>query len=571
MSGLQGGYWRARQIAYFWKHPAEFLGFVLLPFLATFLAKFLWWHIKKPHRLVSSTIVVAALIQFGWSFKTFAAAQTSVTVGMTMLWIALQAERGTARGVSAILTGVYRLVRIRKLWANMCAATEFTDSDGLPIPARHWRISQHGLSCTVAVGASGRNEYEALKYVERIRSNLYVARVRMKKLSSGLMNLSIEWGDHLREIRSLAEIPPATREGYLSVGIREDGLPFELPIGKSVLAVGLTGSGKSSFAWALVYALIRSGIPFRLTIGDPKFVEWKIAKESIDESPIVYRYTDSAYQLGAGGLKQGQFMWLIDQDLTERLQSIPVGQRLHVPTDEQPLDVIIIDETLPLTKELKKSDVQHPLARVTYMGRGAGEWVVFLSQTGEKDVIGPVRDLVPIRLAFALPTREQAEMALGSGAVNKGAMPHFLDPTEDAGICYYNTDKGEYGAARVGFATDQDIPYLVMGQLPPTHDELPDKYDYSRPCYVYEYYGLDEHGNKELKYIGEAFDWEKRYAQHLRDEPAMMAEVRKDWTEVELWPTKASAEIEEMKRILKKHPKWNKQHNGEFYRGTVNA
>jgi hypothetical protein len=572
MASFQQAYWLARQIRYFMKHPGEAALFVIIPFLSMLVFKVAWWHIKKPLRLVSTTVVVAAMWQWGWNWKVGVAAQTSVLAVLTLAWVALTAERGTARGLSAILTGVYRLVRIRKLWPSMCIATKFTDHEGFPLPARDWRITQHGLMATVAFGAAGRPEFEALAFADAIRSNLYVARVRLKRLAPGLVNIFIEWGDHLKEIKRLSEIPPATREGYLSVGIREDGRPFELPIGKSVLAVGLTGSGKSSFAWALVYALIRAGIPFRLTICNPKYVEWKIAKESIEESPIVYRYTDSPADLGERGLRKDGFMWVIAEEMTAKLQKIPVGQRYHVPTDEEPLDIIIVDETLPLVDQLRKKKEQHPLGLVTYQGRAAGSWVIFLSQTGEKDVIGPVRDLVPIRLAFALPNREQTEMSLGTGAVNKGAMPHFLDPTEDSGVCYFRDDEGDYGAARIGFATDTQLPYLIMGHLPPedSGEEL-DKYNWGRPCYVYEYYGFDDFGEKELKYIGEAYDWEERYKQHCRNEPEMMAEVVKDWTEVVLYPTKASAEIEEARRIRSKHPKWNKQHNADHYRGKVNA
>jgi predicted GIY-YIG superfamily endonuclease len=413
----------------------------------------------------------------------------------------------------------------------------------------------------------GKAEAHALNFKDAIRSTLYVDRVRMKKLSSGIVRMNFEYGEHLRAFASLADIPPATSPDMLAIGVKEDGSVFELPIGKSVLAVGLTGTGKSSFAWALVYALIRSGIPFRLTIGDPKFVEWKIAKESIDASPIVYQYTDSPYQLGKGGLGEGQFMWKIQKDLTDKLNRIPVGQRIATPSEADPLDIVIIDETLPLTAELKSKGAQHPLVLMTYQGRAAGSWCIFLSQTAEKEVIGPVRDLVPIALCFAVKSREQADMALGSGAVNKGLTPHLLDAIDDVGICYYSLDTGNDGAARIGFATDYDIPYLIMGQIPPEKTVV-DKYSYDRPCYVYEYYGPDENGNKELKYIGEAYDWEKRYKQHEEKEPEMMKEIVKAWTEVDLWPSKASAETEEMIRIKKKHPKWNRQHNGSHYRGT---
>lgn len=568
MNSFQRGYWLARQVRFFWEHPVWFIALVLIPFILTLLAHVLWWSIKKPWRFGLATVFLAFWYRFNLELALYAVPAT--IVAYMLAWIAYVAQRGTAVGASAILTQAVRLTRIRRLWATTCQATGFLTFDRLPVPTHNWRITQHGMSVDLSVGAMGRAETHAFNFQDAVRSTLYVDRVRMKKLSSGMVRMWIEYGDHLRRFTSLSDIPPATRPDYLAVGVTEHGTVLELPIGKSVLAVGLTGTGKSSFAWALVYALIRAGLPFRLTIGDPKFVEWKIAKESIDESPIVYRYTDSPYQLGKGGLGKGQFMWQIDQDLTEKLKRIPVGQRVATPTQESPLDIVIIDETLPLTTELKKNAQDHPLARMVYMGRAAGSWCIFLSQTAEKDVIGPVRDLVPVVLCFAVKSREQADMALGSGSVNRGLTPHLLDPIDDAGICYYSTDKGEGGAARIGFATDYDIPFLIMGELPPPPNVV-DKFDYGRPCYVYEYYGPDENGEKELKYVGESFNWEKRFDQHKEKDPEMMAEVVKEWTVVDLWPSKASAETEEMIRIKRKHPKWNRQHNGSYYRGSKNA
>ena len=566
MNAFQKGYWLARQIRFFREHPLLFLFFVLIPFILTVLAHVLIWSIKKPWRIGLATVFLAFWYRFDFQIALYAVPAT--IVAYMLAWIAYVSQRGTAVGAPAILAGVYHLIRIRRLWALTCTATGFLTYDSLPVPAHNWRITQHGIRADLSVGAMGRAEMHALNFKDPIRSTLYVDRVRMKKLSSGIVRMWVEWGDHLKKFTSLSDIPMASSPDMLAVGVKENGTVFELPIGKSVLAVGLTGTGKSSFAWALVYALIRAGIPFRLTIGNPKFVEWKIAKESMEASPIVYRYTDSPYQLGKGGLGKGQFMWEIQHDLTEKLKKIPVGQRIATPTEEDPLDIIIIDETLPLTDELRKEKGNHPLAMVTYQGRAAGSWCIFLSQTAEKDVIGPVRDLVPIVLAFSVKSREQADMALGSGSVNKGLVPHMLDPVEDVGICYYSFDTGDDGPARIGFATDYDIPYLIMGQIPPPPPSEVDKYSYDRPCYVYEYYGLDENNQKECKYIGEAYDWQKRFKQHEEKEPEMMAEVIPEWTVVDLWPSKASAETEEVIRIKKVHPKWNKQHNAGYYRGT---
>lgn len=526
------------------------------------LAKLLWWLIRVPARAGILACLIAGLVQ--WGIVGGLVSASSAMVLFTLVWVALVAERGTAQGFSAILTGVSRLIKVRRIWPDVMSRVGMVDKlSAKPLRMHRPRITQRGLELDLYMGQMGRHESAIHKLLPDIQSAMYVDRVRaIPTDQSGVVRLAIEWGLHLRKHLALSDIPASTREGYLCIGITEDGAPFELPIGLSVLAGGLTGMGKSSFVWAIIYSLIKSGIPFRLRIIDPKHTEWSIAREHVDDSPIVYRYTSSPMDYGDRGLTKGGFLWEIEQDLTERLKNIPVGERVHRPTDDEPLDITIIDETLPLAENLRKKKEAHPLAVTTYKGRAGCHWNIFLSQVGEKEVLGPVRDMVPVRLCFKSPTWEFTDMVLGSGATARGAAAHTLDPVEDRGVCYVARDNGSMYAARIGYATDADTEYLIMGDLPPV--VMPRDPHADRPCSVYRYYAVDG----ELLYVGKAFDPVKRAAEHARDEPWYALEVDESQTTWEWWPTEAAALFEERKQIKRDHPKHNKQHNGAHYRGA---
>lgn len=554
-------YQRLRALNYYRAHPTETC---LLIALALIRACFLgaWWLVRKPQRLAVAIVTVSVWKQWGLHAATFALPASILAV--TLVKMALIAERGTAHGFSAILSGVSRQWKLQRHWRH--AARDLgliMPASGEPVPAVNWRISQRGVGMDIPIGLLGVAESDIFTFTEKLRSRLFVDRIRAKKIGPGYAHIDFDFGEHLKRKIYLSDIPPSTRPGYLSVGIREDGEPLELPIGRSVLAAGLTGSGKSSFVWAVIYALIVSGIPFRLTIADPKFVEFKVARDKLGESPIVYKYTSSPADIGGRGLRENGFMWQIEKELTARLAKIPVGQREHVPTEEDPLDVLIIDETLPMAAYLRKEKEEHPISKVAYQGRAAGEWVICLSQITEKEVLGPIRDMIPIRLLFACQNRSQIDTALGEGSYARGAHAHLLDPVEDAGVCYMSTDTGLMMGARIGFATDEDTTYLVMGQVPPSREVR--EYELrNRQCATYKYYGFDD-GDERVIYIGKAFDPQNRYKQHEEREPVMMAEVLR-W-DYEMWDSEEIALFQEKKMIRKYRPKWNYQHNVKYYRG----
>lgn len=516
----------------------------------------LWWLIRHPPLLGMTVVFVAGTVQWGWRWG-LTDAGIALLAGIAA-WIALIAERGTARGLRAILLGVSRLVRVRRIWGPVCEEARLVSHvTKTPLPARRWRITQRGLECDVALGALAMHEAKFGEHLAGLQSALYVDRVRQHAISSGLAKLSIEWGNHLRTHLALADIPESERleQGYLSIGKTEDGLPFEAPIGISMLAAGMTGAGKSSFVWAVVYALVRSNMPFRLRIVDPKHVEWAIAREHAGDSPIVHRYTSSPMDYGERGLRANGWMDELSQDLERRLKNIPVGTRMHRGTDEEPWDIVIIDEGLPLAKGLRKAGVEHPLSEVTYKGRAAGTWMIFLTQIAEKEVLGPVRDMIPFRVCFKAPNADFTRVVLGDDAVRQGAIPHLLDPIADRGVCYAIDEFGKCFAARIGYATDEDTRYLIMGEMPRVGASI-DKYE-ARECAVYYHYAPDG----ELLYIGNAYDPWKRMDQHRLKQP-WWGEVDEGAMRVEWWPTKASAEVEEASEIRRLGPKYNKTFNG---------
>ena len=98
--------------------------------------------------------------------------------------------------------------------------------------------------------------------------------------------------------------------------------------------------------------------------------------------------------------------------------------RLHEPSTDEPLIVVLIDELAALTgyvgdRETKRR-IANALGLLLSQGRAVGVVVVAAVQDPRKDTI-PARDLFPIRIALRLTEAEQVNLVLGHGARDRGA------------------------------------------------------------------------------------------------------------------------------------------------------
>ena len=258
-------------------------------------------------------------------------------------------------------------------------------------------------------------------------------------------------------------VPPfPTADDALSKGVpvalAEDGTIYRLPIvGHHVLVVGATGAGKGSVLWSLLVGLaahVDRGL-VKVWAVDPKGGMELAAGQHLFAH---FAHGDSRH----GGYEAG-FAHLLETAvdvMRQRQDRLRGVTRLHTPSVEEPLIVLVVDELAALTgwvtDRAVKSRIATALGLLLSQGRAVGVVVVGAVQDPRKDVL-PMRDLFPVRIALRLNEAEQVGLVLGPGSRNRGALCDLI-PDSLPGVGYVQVD-GIAEPVRVRFShvTDDDI------------------------------------------------------------------------------------------------------------------
>ncbi|WP_435149473.1 FtsK/SpoIIIE domain-containing protein [Micromonospora aurantiaca (nom. illeg.)] len=250
----------------------------------------------------------------------------------------------------------------------------------------------------------------------------------------------------------VADVPDL---GGLVLGVDEDGQPYRLRLaGSHVLIAGATGSGKGSVLWSLLRSLaggIRSGL-VEVWAFDPKG-----GMELAAGVPLFTRFAYDDPDSMAGVLEEAVKRMRLRAG---RLRGVT---RQHVPTPEDPLLVLVVDELAALTAYITdrkvRDRIKESLGLLLSQGRAVGVHVVAALQDPRKDVL-PFRDLFPTRIGLRLTEPEQVDMVLGDAARDRGALCDRI-PESSPGVGFVVLD-GVREPVRVRFAylTDDDIRQL---------------------------------------------------------------------------------------------------------------
>ncbi|GAA2587665.1 FtsK/SpoIIIE domain-containing protein [Dactylosporangium fulvum] len=245
----------------------------------------------------------------------------------------------------------------------------------------------------------------------------------------------------------------------LPLALREDLETFLLRLlATHLLIVGATRSGKGSVQWSLIRALasgIRSGL-VRLWGIDPKGgVELSIGRELFSR----YEYADPAPMV----------------DMLEELVGIMRARqarmqgkvRVHAPTLDEPLYVLMVDEMLALVALLLDIELRNraraALALLLTQGAGLGILVVGSTQDPRKEVV-ELRDFFPTRVAMRLNEPNQVDLVLGDGARNRGALCDQIPAHPSMrGVGYVVLDdRPEPARVRFSYVTDDEIRAMAQ-------------------------------------------------------------------------------------------------------------
>lgn len=289
-------------------------------------------------------------------------------------------------------------------------------------------------------------------------------RVRVER--PGRVWLDFQVRDPLAQVVDALTVPDVPDLTALPLGVREDGAPWVLRLlGSHVLVAGATGAGKGSVLWSLLRSV---GVGLREGSVQAWVVDPKGGMELSAGLPVFTRFacTDP---LETAQLLEDAVALL--QDRAQRLRGVT---RQHVPSPDDPLVLVVVDEIAALTAYLPDRDAKRRIAQalgvLLSQGRAVGVLVVAAVQDPRKDAL-PFRDLFPTRIALRLTEADQVDLVLGDGARSRGAECDRI-PVSQPGVGYVLLDgRREPVRVRAAYVPDDgpgSIAELVAGYPSPT-------------------------------------------------------------------------------------------------------
>jgi DNA segregation ATPase FtsK/SpoIIIE, S-DNA-T family len=462
--------------------PAGTLRVQRQPLRLPLLLLLVWWLVKHAWRLLlavaGSPVLVATL------------------AAMVLTWAVCQLTHPLVPFFGLVLlAGV--LVFVRHRWPDGFQRWAY-----LPLLAR-WRgfsIYRHKWRSTMDfAGLNGlrRDGSQFEPVLLSVKSTPHVDRLRVRMLAGQVVD---DWGrvsDRLCQtfgsidtrVRSVPSHPHEVECWFLTsdplqqvvepfqpelpvnlaalpVALREDGEVYRLPLlGNHILVAGKTGAGKSSGEWAIIHALapcIADGTVQLLGI-DPKADELSFGE------PLFARlaYRDPADYAA------------VLEDAVTIMRARQIAQRgvtrLHTPTRDEPLIVVVVDELSSLSyitdREIKRR-IESALGLLLSQGRAVGISVVGCVQDPRKETV-PARGLYTVRVLLAVNEEDEVALLLGRGARDRGARADKI-PANLQGVAFVEVD-GQAEPIRVRFAyiDDDHIRTLCGGWRPDTFDAVP--------------------------------------------------------------------------------------------------
>ena len=449
---VAGGMRGARSAELVALHPRPSLGLVLLRNLARLLGLLLVGMVRQP--VTTAVFTVALTTWLAGGIPGLGILGTTV-IGALVLW-----HRQWPHSYRRLVVSRWRAALVyRRRWQPAMVtcglAVQAEDREYLP---QIRRVTSDEYTDRLVVDLlSGQcpDDFEA--QASQLAHTFGALRVRVRVNRPGRVWLEFTQKDPLTAtIPALEPVEPVDPHG-LVIGRQEDGQPWRVSLqGGHTLVAGATGSGKGSVIGSLLQALgpdIRSG-RVQVWALDPKG-----GMELTPASPLFHRFAYHSAAAMVDLLEEGvDFM----RERAERLRQ--AGHRVHTPTPQNPMVVLVVDELAALTaycgdRDLKKR-AEAALQLLLSQGRAPGVVVVAAVQDPGKDVIG-FRDLFPTRIALRLLEDVQVDMVLGRSARLHGAQCDLIPPSLP-GVGYMVLDGiREPVRVRAAYLSDDDLARLV--------------------------------------------------------------------------------------------------------------
>jgi S-DNA-T family DNA segregation ATPase FtsK/SpoIIIE len=312
------------------------------------------------------------------------------------------------------------------------------------------------------------DDFEAA--ADRVRTAVGATRLRVEPAGANQVLLSFTIGDALADPFAASPPPvgpPTSLDRVVHMGRREDGSPWQLPIGPHTLVAGSSGAGKGSVFWSFAFGLapaVRAGL-VRL-----HGIDLKGGMEIFMGANLFTTSATNATEAVA-----------VLESLVERMQARTASYagrvRTHDATVDEPMHVVMIDELAALTAYCPQRDLQRraemAINLLCSQGRAPGFVVFACLQDPRKEVI-PSRGLFTQMIGLRLKDVSETTMVLGETAVSSGAHCHRIDRGAP-GTGYVIPEEGGYPIrVRAGFASDHSIRQVAKEFATPLQEAAPD-------------------------------------------------------------------------------------------------
>ncbi|CAM4497652.1 FtsK/SpoIIIE domain-containing protein [Nocardia ninae] len=344
----------------------------------------------------------------------------------------------------------------------MLAALDLGSPDsGFPY-VECWDYDAHGLYADVLMlGGQKFKDWNNEDVRAQFATYLGVAEVTVSSPAPSWVRLQVRVYDTLA---APATTPVAVADDVdleaVPVGITEDGEVWTIPVqGRHILMGGRTGSGKSGVLQALIHALAPAIASGRV---DLRVIDPKGGMELGFLEPLCTRFECTMPESMIGMLEETV------TDMQEAARKYRGKTRKPVPTPENPLTIIIIDEAATLSAfsdQKLRARFERAHGLLLSQGRAPLFSVIETVIDPSKETV-PQRQLFPYRIGLGMDEPTQVAMIHGASARDRGSRCDEI-PATTPGVCYVQED-GKTGVTRVRayLVTDEDIDAIVAAYAP---------------------------------------------------------------------------------------------------------
>jgi len=345
----------------------------LLDSILTGIFHLLWWGLRFP--LLGAPVAISIGVGIWQDYDTALFTVVALIVAYVG-WAVLDKASFQQLVIDPPTHAWLRWSRYQRGWEQVCAlhglCTTRGDREYVPT-LLGIGIGEHTDTLEVSV-VTGQSILNWRKQTDALAAAWRAERVTVTATTPGQLRITVVRGDRLADPVRLPMPTAGTGVDLAAIaaGVTDTHQRWRVPIlGHHVLVAGATGAGKGSVLWSLIAGLapeVKTG-RVRLCVIDPKG-----GMELGAGAPMFTAFTHD------NGTRTVELLRALADVMQARANRLRGQARLHTPTVEAPLLVVVIDEIAALTAYLTdrklRAEIEQLLSLLLSQGRAVGISVV---------------------------------------------------------------------------------------------------------------------------------------------------------------------------------------------------